>query len=128
MHSLKLLLITGLILVSAVPLFSNGSAPKGKKVVVRGYLVDIACVNDRASEGSDLGQAHTKKCLQMPACERSGYAVMDQENHVYSFDARGNAIAKQLIAATDKDKDWRIVVSGKLLGDRLTVSKLQPVK
>lgn len=114
-----------LLLTSALPLLSAGSKAQGKKTTVRGYLVDIACVNDRASEGSDFGESHTKKCLQMPACERSGYAVMDADNHVYRFDDRGNVAAKDLIAKTDKDKDWQIVVSGKLLGDQLTVSKLQ---
>ena len=114
-----------MLLSVTLPLQSADSKVHGKKTVVQGYLVDIACVNDRASEGADLGPSHTKKCLQMPACERSGYAVMDADNHVYRFDDRGNAAARDLITRTDKDKDWRIVVSGKLSGDQLAVSKLR---
>jgi hypothetical protein len=103
----------------------SATKPAGKKVTVHGYLVDIACVNDRASEGGDLGPVHTKKCLQMPACERSGYAVMDAKNNVYKFDAHGNDLAKSFIARIDKEKDWQIIVSGKLNGDELIVGKLQ---
>lgn len=125
MSESRLSFFSVLFLLAAAPLYSSNSKPQGKKVVLRGYLVDIACVNDRASEGADLGEVHTKKCLQMPACERSGYAVMDAQDHVYKFDANGNTIAKNLIAATDKDKDWQIVVSGRLQGDQLTVAKLQ---
>ena len=114
-----------LVLLLAASTLMSATKPAGKKTTVHGYLVDIACVTDRASEGGDLGPSHTKKCLQMPACERSGYAVMDAKNNVYKFDARGNELAKTLIAATDKEKDWKIVVSGKLLGDQLAVGKLQ---
>jgi hypothetical protein len=124
MHSMRTCLVLSMVLFATSALMST-SKPTGKKVTVHGYLVDIACVLERKSESEHLGQIHTKKCLQMPACERSGYAVMDSQNNVYRFDARGNELAKNLISATDKDKDWRIVVSGKLLGDQLTVAKLQ---
>src|SRR5438445_13434235 len=112
-RSFLVLVLLVLFAASAFSRDTKTSGNSGKKITVRGYLVDVACVMDRASEGSDLGQAHTKKCLQMPACERSGYAVMDAENHVYRFDARGNAAAKNLISTTDKEKDWQIMVSGR---------------
>jgi hypothetical protein len=124
MNNLRKSLVFLMVLLATSTLMST-TKPTGKKVTVHGYLVDIACVLERMSESEHLGQIHTKKCLQMPACERSGYAVMDSQNNVYKFDASGNEIAKKLISATDKDKDWRIVVSGKLLGDQLTVAKLQ---
>ena len=120
----KSLIIAAMLLLSTLSLLS-ATKSSGKKTTIHGYLVDIACVNDRASEGGDLGPAHTKKCLQMPACERSGYAIMDAKNNVYKFDAHGNEMAKNLIASTDKEKDWQIVVSGKVAGDQLTVGKLQ---
>src|SRR5258706_4377185 len=104
-----------LVLMLAASTLMSATKPSGKKTTIHGYLVDIACVTDRASEGGDLGPAHTKMCLQMPACERSGYAVMDAKNNVYKFDAHGNELAKTLIAATDKEKDWLIIVSGKLI-------------
>ena len=124
MHSMRKCLVLSVVLFATSTLMST-SKPTGKKVTVHGYLVDIACVLERKSESEHLGQIHTKKCLQMPACERSGYAVLDSQNNVYKFDAHGNEIAKNLISATDKDKDWQIIVSGKLLGDQLTVAKLQ---
>jgi hypothetical protein len=124
MHKFRKSLVFFLVLLATSTL-TSATKRTGKKVTVHGYLVDIACVLERKSESEHLGQIHTKKCLQMPACERSGYAVLDSQNNVYRFDARGNEIAKNLISATDKDKDWRIVVSGKLLGDQLTIAKLQ---
>jgi hypothetical protein len=127
MHTFRKFAVVFTVLLATSTLMSSTKSP-GKKVTVRGYLVDIACVLERKSEAGHLGPVHTKKCLQMPACERSGYAVMDSQNNVYKFDAHGNEIAKNLIAATEKDKDWQIVVSGKLLGDQLTVAKLQMQK
>ena len=118
------LLVPLFVVISFLSASSKDLQPKGKKITIRGYLVDVSCVNDRATELSDLGPSHTKKCLLMPACERSGYAVMDAENHVYRFDTRGNALAKNFIVSTDKEKDWQIIVSGNLTGDQLAVSKL----
>jgi hypothetical protein len=104
---------------------SFGKKPEGKKIVVHGYLVDIACMLERNEDKSDLGKIHTKKCLQMPACERSGYAVMDSKDNVYRFDLVGNSIAKKFIADTDKEKDWRVIVNGRLVGEQINVNKIQ---
>jgi hypothetical protein len=118
----KLFLLIVLLLSSSLLL---GKKQEGKKVVIRGYLVDIACMQERNEEKSELGRIHTKKCLQMPACERSGYAVMDSKDNVYRFDVSGNALAKRFIADTEKEKDWRVVVNGRLLGDQISISKIQ---
>jgi len=100
-------------------------AGRGKKKTIKGYLVDVACVTERTSELSTLGIVHTKRCLQMPDCERSGYAILTGDRKIIRFDAAGNEQAKQLIAASDRDKDYRVVVSGRVQKDSITVSELR---
>jgi hypothetical protein len=116
-----------LVLIMCLPpaFLLGATANVGKRTVIKGFLVDMTCVLDRSQEISKLGLIHTKKCLQMPACERSGYAIMDAKNNVFKFDTTGNALAKKLISATAKEGDWEIVASGRLQGDQLTVTKLQ---
>ena len=99
-------------------------AGHGKKKTIKGYLVDVSCVTERSSELGTLGIVHTKRCLQMPDCERSGYAVLTRDRKIIRFDAAGNQQAKQLIAASDRDKDYRIVVSGRVQKESMAVSEL----
>lgn len=101
-----------------------GSALAQSSRTLEGYLVDIACVNERHEEGSGLGPKHSKGCLTMPECEKSGYAVMVGDK-VYKFDAKGNALAKKLIAATEKDRDWKVAVSGRVKADTVAVRTLK---
>lgn len=108
-------------------------AAKGKKVVLKGHLVDVACLNERMhGEGiGDLGHKHTKGCLQMPACEESGFAVLDAQQNVIKFDAAGNRMVKSLVAKTTKDEkanDWRVVVHGRQSGDTVAVTRIQLAK
>jgi hypothetical protein len=106
-------------------LVSSAWAGRGKKKTFKGYLVDVSCVTERASELGTLGIVHTKRCLQMPDCERSGYAVLTGDRKIIRFDAAGNQQAKQLIASSDRDKDYRIVVSGRVEKESIAVSELR---
>ena len=116
-------LITAFLLALVIiPAASAGS--HGKKQTLHGYLVDVACSQERAKELATLGQVHTRQCLQMPDCARSGYAVLTAKQEIIKFDPAGNEQAKLLIAAADRDKDFRVVVSGLRQGDRLNVSQL----
>src|SRR5436309_9834614 len=67
----------------------------GTQESVRGYLVDTVCVKEEAAQLSQLGVKHTKKCLEMPACRQSGYALLlrSHNNDVLHFDKRGNELA-----------------------------------
>ena len=115
-------LILILFLLAAVFTYAKDA---GKKKTLKGYLVDIACRTERMAEGVELGPKHTKGCLQMPACERSGYGVLTKEDRLYRFDAAGNEQAKLLMAATDRDRDWKVTVKGRVLEDQIAVSRLQ---
>ena len=97
-----------------------------KPQTINGYLVDVACASENAEKPkADFGMKHSKKCLTMPECEESGYAVMTADNKVIKFDKESNEMAKKLIAATDKDKDWKVSVTGTMNSDStLKVSKL----
>ena len=89
-----------------------------------GHLVDVSCANEDGTKPG-FGAKHSKKCLQMPECEESGYALLTSDNKVIKFDKAGNATAKQFIAKTDKDKDWKVNVTGDVTGDNMTVQSLE---
>jgi hypothetical protein len=105
-----------------IPIASADSHSKNK--TWHGYLVDVACSQERAKELATLGQVHTKQCLQMPDCQRSGYALLTTKRQIIKFDSASNEQAKELIAGTEKSKDYRIVVSGRLEKGQLNVSQL----
>jgi hypothetical protein len=91
---------------------------------VKGYLVDVACASEEGQR-PDFGAKHSKGCLQMPDCERSGYAVLTEDKKVIHFDKDGNDQAKKFIAALTKKNDIRVVVTGTMNGDQMAVSKIE---
>jgi hypothetical protein len=91
---------------------------------ISGHLVDVSCATEDGAKPG-FGAKHSKKCLQMPECEESGYALLTADNKVIKFDKAGNATAKQFIAKTDKDKDWKVNVTGDVAGDNMTVQSLE---
>ncbi len=113
------------VLVSLVVLLAGTALGQGKQQKVSGYLVDIMCSSEHASEGEAFGAKHSKECLQMADCEKSGYAVLTADKKVIKFDARGNEEAKKAIAATTKEKDIKVTVSGVVSGDTIAVASLQ---
>lgn len=91
---------------------------------VKGTLVDVACGTANGQKDG-FGANHTKKCLQMPNCEKSGYAVLTADKKLIKFDAAGNESAKKFIADSTKDKDIQVTVSGDVNGDSMSVSKIE---
>jgi hypothetical protein len=91
---------------------------------VKGYLVDLACAAEDGQKAG-FGAGHTKDCVQMPDCEKSGYGVLTDDKKVVKFDAAGNAQAKKFIAALKKDKDVKVAVTGAVKGDSITVNKIE---
>ena len=69
---------------------------------------------------------HTRQCLLMPACQRSGYGVLTYDTTKFlSFDAAGNQKALALIEATKKQDDMRVEVTGEIQGDKIKVATLK---
>jgi hypothetical protein len=92
--------------------------------VVKGYLLDSSCAaNLQKNERSGAG--HTKGCLQLPNCEKSGYGVLTEDRKFIRFDKEGNERAKKFIAALSKNTDIKVTVSGEVNGDTMTVSKIE---
>jgi hypothetical protein len=91
---------------------------------VQGYLVDIACA-DEEGQKAGFGAKHTKGCLLMPECVKSGYGVLTDDKKVYKFDKAGNAKAKEFIAGLNKEKDIKVVVTGTVNGESMTATKIE---
>jgi hypothetical protein len=91
---------------------------------VKGYLVDLACAAEDGSKPG-FGAKHSKDCLQMPDCQKSGYGVLTSDKKVIKFDKAGNEQAKKFIADTKKTKDFQVSVSGNVNGDTMSVSKIE---
>lgn len=91
---------------------------------VKGYLVDLSCASEEGSKAG-FGAKHSKDCLQMPDCAKSGYGVLTSDKKVIKFDQAGNDQAKKFIADMKKDKDIRVNVTGDVKGDSMTVSKIE---
>jgi hypothetical protein len=119
---LKVVHLTLALLLLLAP--ASTLAADGHKVTLQGTLVDIACATERSSDLDSLRIKHTRKCLLMPECQKSGYGVLTPNNQVLRFDAAGNERAHALITGTDREKELHVKVSGRQTGDMLTVRKL----
>jgi len=98
------------------------------QATVRGYLVDAVCLKEEAAQLVELGPKHTKKCLQMPACRESGYALLLPANHaVVRFDARGNDLAIRLVNSHRLENGWLLQATGTRTGDKFAVATLELV-
>jgi hypothetical protein len=104
-------------------------AKAGNQESVRGYLVDTICVKEEAAQLSQLGAKHTKKCLEMPACRESGYALLlpSHKNDVLHFDKRGNELAARLVSRHRIESGWLLQAMGKRTGDQFAVATLELV-
>jgi hypothetical protein len=91
---------------------------------VQGYLVDIACASEEGQR-ANFGAKHSKDCLQMPDCAKSGYGLLTDDKKIIKFDAASNAKAKRFIADLKKEKDIKVNVTGTMNGERMTVSKIE---
>ncbi|HEY2389634.1 MAG TPA: hypothetical protein VGK22_00550 [Candidatus Angelobacter sp.] len=91
---------------------------------VQGYLVDISCA-DEEGQKAGFGAKHTKDCLLMPECIKSGYGVLTDDKKVFKFDKAGNAEAKKFINSLKKEKDIKVSVTGAVSGETMTVTKIE---
>jgi hypothetical protein len=104
---------------------------------IKGVLLDKECSPNAEArmvstpaphfEGGMLwAYTHTRKCLLMPACQRSGYGVFTSDTYKYlSFDAAGNQKAAAAIQASKKEDDIQVEVTGKVSGDQIKVTSLK---
>jgi hypothetical protein len=90
---------------------------------VKGYLVDLACAAEDG-QTAGFGAKHTKGCLQMPDCVKSGYGVLTDDKKVIKFDNASDDKVKKFIADLKKEKDIKVTVTGTVTGDKITVTKI----
>lgn len=91
---------------------------------VKGYLVDLSCAAEEGQKPG-FGAKHSKDCLQMDECEKSGYGVLTDDKKVIKFDQASNEQAKKFITDLKKPKDIKVNVTGTVKGDTITVSKIE---
>ena len=101
--------------------------PKPNSEVWSGYLVDIVCAQERAKTEKDFGVNHTRRCLQMPSCDRGGFGLLTDQNQVLRFDDEGNQKARTLIMKTNQQADFRVLVHGVRSEGALSISKIELV-
>lgn len=117
------MIVALLLLACALPLHASNA--QGKKVHLRGTLIDMTCWNARTGDTAKLLREHSKPCLQMPDCIHSGYAVVTPDGQVYKMDAASNDSTTKWIASTSHDADWRVDVKGRMSDGLLDVKKIQ---
>ena len=88
-----------------------------------GYLVDAVCAGNHATEPG-YAEKHDKNCNLMEGCIKSGYSLIMADHKVLKFDSKGNEQALAFIKATDKDKSWKVMVTGTVEGQTLTVKSI----
>ena len=81
----------------------------------KGTLVDVMC------KGKDLA-GHTRQCAL--GCAKSGFAVVLSDGRFLKFDEGGNSKALAALKASEKEKDLKVKVSGKLDGETIQVDSL----
>jgi len=91
---------------------------------VKGYLVDLSCAREEGQKPG-FGAKHSKDCLEMDDCAKSGYGVLTDDKKIISFDQAGNQQAKKFIAELKKQKDIKVSVTGAVKGDSMTVNKIE---
>ena len=115
------------VLALAVLTACAGSDKAGPKQTMTGTLVDVACASDNALKPkADFATKHSKQCLQMPECTESGYGILSSDNKFTKFDSDSNKQVEKFIADTNKDKDWKVTVTGSMNKDNTI--KLDSIK
>lgn len=90
-----------------------------------GYLIDLTCARERKKDETDLGEKHTKKCMQMPICDRGGFGLLTDSNELLVFDEEGNRKVRLLLQQTNQESHLRAVVIGAKSNDVVKVSKIK---
>lgn len=124
------------LLVLAV-MAATGAENAANPGAIRGVLLDTKCSlnaetrmvpspNPHFEGGMLWAYTHTRECLLMPACQRSGYGVFTYDNDKFlAFDAAGSQKALALIQASKKPDDIRIEVTGEVQGGKIKVATLK---
>lgn len=124
LRSIKSALVLGLSFLFVFPISAKEPKRSGADAFT-GYLIDLTCARERKKDETDLGGKHTKKCMQMPICDRSGFGLLTDTNELLVFDAEGNRKVRLLLQQTNQESHLRAVVTGTKSNDVVKVSKIK---
>jgi hypothetical protein len=94
-----------------------------------GYIVDKACATGKVAKQSDPQKAaenESKGCIMMEGCLKSGLGVYSGGTF-YSFDEKGNALAKAALEKSKKDKGAKFKVTGTVKDKNIAVAKIEEI-
>src|SRR5919112_5395295 len=111
--------------VALAAVFAFAQEGEKKTVKVTGYVVDNMCAGMHGTE--DEAKNHPNACALMPACEKSGFAVVSGDK-TYKLDAQGNKLAADVLKEKKTQKGLKVDVEGTLEGDTLHADKLEAAK
>lgn len=116
-----------LVLLILILLCSGNSMSEGapQKTSWTGYLIDLTCARERKNEEKDLGEKHSKKCMEMPSCYGSGFGLLTQANDLLAFDEAGNRKVRALLQKKTQDSNLWVVVRGTRSKDVLHVQQIE---
>ena len=106
----------------------DGHTDDGPQKAHVGYLIDMFCARQRKASESDLGSKHTRNCLQMPICVRSGFGLLIRDREVIAFDAKGNRMAQSLIDKTSRLGHLLVRVRGTISARELQVTDIYLIR
>lgn len=114
---------------------SSGLAMAAPAEDLKGILIDEKCsgkadlrisgATGLLEGGRIVAEAHTKECLLMPECQKSGYGIYTNDNKFLKFDEAGNRKALALIKESKKLDDFEIEVLGEVKGDTVKVVNIK---
>lgn len=114
------------LLVAALAMAAAASAvhaqDEKRAAKITGFLIDNMC----AAPSDKDAKAHAVSCAKMPACEKSGFAVVAKDV-VYRLDAEGNKRALEIVRNTKTKNGLAVEVQGTLVGDTLNVDSIAEV-
>jgi hypothetical protein len=119
----KVSLVAVAVALAAVFAFAQGDEKKPVKVT--GYVIDNMCAGMHGTE--EEAKHHPNACALMPACEKSGYAVVSADK-TYKLDEQGNKLAAEALKAAKTKKGLKVEVEGTLEGDTLHAATLNAVE
>src|SRR5215469_14447140 len=122
----RTLILSVVVVISLSASAADGKqAKQGPRTRWDGYLIDVACARERKATETDLGQKHTRKCMEMPACERGGFGLLTDDNQFLPFDENGNRKVRALLERTNQNDSLRVIVYGSKLNDVLQARKIE---
>ena len=115
-------------------LLATNAQPSETKV--QGVLIDKMCsykaetriVPGPRLEGGIIAiYPHTKRCVFMPECQKSGYGVFTYDQKFLAFDDAGNQKALAYFKQSKQEDDFRVEVTGELQGDVIKITSIKPL-